>query len=172
MKRTPMVRSGFLRTRNPNRPPKDVPVVDHVLATTDVVAQISQSVSIKPLVRGTYSGGTTGPAVPKFDYVRSPALLKACREIPCQHCGNQDGTVAAAHSNQGRHGKAKSLKASDQFVASLCFQCHGALDQGAHESRDVRVMLWASAHARTVRELLKRGLWPADVPVPDIRMFN
>lgn len=66
--------------------------------------------------------------LPKFDYVRSPALLKACRELACQHCGKEDGTVVAAHSNQGKHGKGRSVKASDVYVAALCFNCHTVLD--------------------------------------------
>ena len=48
--------------------------------------------------------------VPKQAYVRSKALLEACREIPCQHCHRDDGTVVAAHSNQARHGKASTAR--------------------------------------------------------------
>jgi hypothetical protein len=55
----------------------------------------------------------------KFRYVRSKKLLEACREIPCQLCGAQDGTVVAAHSNQAKHGKGRGIKASDEFVAAL-----------------------------------------------------
>ena len=32
----------------------------------------------------------------KYPYIRSPALLKACRAIPCTNCGRDDGTVVAA----------------------------------------------------------------------------
>ena len=59
----------------------------------------------------------------KFKYIRSPALLKACREIPCQHCGIEDGTVVAAHSNESRHGKGRGIKASDIYIAALCAKC-------------------------------------------------
>lgn len=110
--------------------------------------------------------------IQKFDYVRSKPLLKACRLIPCQNCEADDGTVCAAHSNQAQHGKGKSIKASDQFVASLCFRCHSALDQGSHLSRDERVEMWTAAHRKTVRLLLARGLWPDAVPVPDLRVFH
>lgn len=104
--------------------------------------------------------------VPKFAYTRSPALLKACRLIPCQHCGVSDGTVVACHSNWAEHGKGRSVKASDLFVASLCFTCHSELDQGAHLTRDQRRAMWEAAHARTVDLLQRSGLWPDGVPVP------
>lgn len=104
--------------------------------------------------------------MPKFVYYRSDALLKACREIPCQACGIQDGTVVAAHSNQIRHGKCRGKKASDQFVASLCFTCHSGLDQGCKMSREERNLMWYLAHLKTVTSLTKAGLWPDDIPVP------
>lgn len=110
--------------------------------------------------------------IAKFEYVRSKPLLKACRAIACQHCGCDDGTVCAAHSNQSQHGKGKSIKASDIYVASLCFACHSELDQGSRLSRDERVEMWTAAHRKTVRLLLACGLWPADVPVPDLRVFH
>lgn len=108
----------------------------------------------------------------KFTYVRSKALLVACREIPCQNCGLADGTVVAAHSNQARHGKCKAKKASDQFVASLCHKCHSDLDQGAQMTRAERETMWSNAHRNTVRQLVRRGLWPLDVEIPDIRRTN
>jgi hypothetical protein len=111
-------------------------------------------------------------AIAKFTYIRSKPLLKACRSLACQHCGADDGTVCAAHSNQAQHGKGKSIKASDIFVASLCHRCHTALDQGSHLSRDERVAMWTAAHRKTVRELLRRGMWPMAVPVPDLRTFH
>lgn len=105
-------------------------------------------------------------ARPKFDYVRSKALLRACREIPCQHCGAADGTVCAAHSNQGIHGKGRSIKASDIYVASLCFRCHSLLDQGREGSREYRTELWTRAHLKTVALLNQLGLWPEGIPQP------
>lgn len=110
--------------------------------------------------------------IAKFTYTRSKALLKACREIPCQNCGVADGTVCAAHSNQARHGKGRSIKASDQFVASLCHKCHVDLDQGAHMTRGQREAMWDNAHRNTVRLLVRLGLWPKDVPIPETRMMN
>lgn len=104
--------------------------------------------------------------IPKFDYVRSPALLKACREIPCQNCGRTDGTVVAAHSNQAEHGKGRGIKASDVYVAALCTWCHTDLDQGSRMNRAERVSMWTTAHVRTVAELQRLNLWPARIPAP------
>lgn len=105
-------------------------------------------------------------AYPKTTYTRSRALLEACREIPCQHCGIADGTVVAAHSNSLAHGKGRSIKASDQFVASLCRECHHEIDQGRTLTKAERVDMWTAAHLRTVKELNRLGLWPANVPQP------
>ena len=102
----------------------------------------------------------------KFEYVRSPKLLRACREIPCQNCLLDDGSVVAAHSNSAEHGKGRSVKSSDIYCASLCHVCHHALDQGRTMTRSERVAMWDAAHAKTVTELVRRGLWPAGVPMP------
>jgi hypothetical protein len=104
---------------------------------------------------------------PKHDYIRSKTLLRNAREIPCQHCGADDGTVVAAHSNQLIHGKGRGLKASDQYIASLCFQCHANLDSGSTMSKSERMEMWQAAHKKTVEKLTKLGLWPADVPIPE-----
>ena len=101
---------------------------------------------------------------PKRKYVRSKALLEACRTIACQHCGTEDGTVCAAHINWGG-GKGKAIKADDNLVASLCFTCHAALDQGADMSKDERQELWLKAHRRTVLILLITRKWPNKVPI-------
>lgn len=107
-------------------------------------------------------------AIAKFTYVRSPRLMQAYRRIPCQHCGIDDGTVCGAHSNLAEHGKGRGIKASDNRAASLCHRCHMAVDQGRCMARAERVQVWTLAHVKTVLELVRRGLWPVGVPVPDI----
>lgn len=62
---------------------------------------------------------------------RNQRLLSLARDESCANCGAEDGTIVAAHSNLSRHGKGKSLKASDCFIAFLCFRCHSWLDQGS-----------------------------------------
>ena len=85
---------------------------------------------------------------PKHVYVRNKRLLEAARHIPCQHCGAEDGTVVAAHSNEGVHGKGRGIKASDEFIAALCFTCHANLDQGRMSKHD-RAEMWHNAHIKT-----------------------
>jgi len=108
-------------------------------------------------------------AAPKGDEpVRSKALREAYRLIPCQHCGAEDGTVVCAHSNWSIHGKAGARKAHDNRSASLCFGCHGDLDQGGRMSSDEKRLMWWHAHRRSVLLLTQLGHWPAGVPVPDV----
>ena len=102
---------------------------------------------------------------PKHQYVRSKALLEAAREIPCQWCGADDGTVVAAHTNWGG-GKGRGIKADDNQIASLCFFCHTELDQGKSLTNMERIGMWRTAHERTVDLLNELGLWPKDVPQP------
>ena len=105
---------------------------------------------------------------PKHSYIRSPKLLRACRLMACQYCGADDGTVCAAHSNQSVHNKAKGIKADDFAVAALCHTCHYDVDQGRTLSRAERVKLWTDAHRKTVRELIRQGLWPDGIQPPNI----
>ena len=89
---------------------------------------------------------------------RNKKLLEAVRDIPCQHCGTQDGTVVAAHSNQLRDGKGKGIKAHDFRIAALCYRCHADLDQGSKMSKEERKEVWEEAHRRTIGELFLRDL--------------
>jgi len=104
---------------------------------------------------------------PKHQYIRSKELLTNARHIPCQHCGADDGTVVAAHSNQSIHGKGRGIKADDNRIASLCYKCHFITDQGKGLSKQERINLWQNAHERTVQCLVEQGLWPINIPLPD-----
>ena len=88
---------------------------------------------------------------------RSQYLLEAVRESACQHCGVQDGTIVAAHSNQLRDGKGKGIKAHDYRIAALCFKCHYELDQGKALTKEERREMWEEAHRRTVGWLFDNG---------------
>jgi len=81
---------------------------------------------------------------------RNKKLLETVRESPCQLCGAEDGTVVAAHSNQLRDGKGRSIKAHDYRIAALCFSCHSQIDQGSKMSREDRVEIWEMAHRKTI----------------------
>ncbi|NLN58742.1 MAG: hypothetical protein GX151_12660 [Gammaproteobacteria bacterium] len=59
--------------------------------------------------------------------MRSPKRLAEIRKLPCVRCGNPDSQ--AAHSNSAKHGKGRSIKASDEFTIPLCAICHAAFDQ-------------------------------------------
>jgi len=85
-------------------------------------------------------------------------LLDAARELPCQHCQTQDGTVVAAHSNQLRDGKGRGLKSHDYRIASLCYRCHADLDQGAHMSKAERLEMFEEAHRKTIGLMFERGI--------------
>lgn len=104
---------------------------------------------------------------PKHKYIRSTLLMREYRTLPCQHCGRDDGSVAGAHSNWGG-GRGRAIKADDNLCASLCHACHTMLDQGHTLSKQERIDLWTAAHKKTVAELVRRGLWPKNVPIPDI----
>ena len=91
---------------------------------------------------------------PKTKYLRDKKRLQACRNLPCQHCGAEDGTVVAAHSNEGIHGKGRGIKASDEFIAALCSCCHKNIDQG-RMSKQERTEIWHNAHIKTIALLDK-----------------
>lgn len=91
--------------------------------------------------------------------MRDKRILEFCRTVPCQLCAAEDGTVVAAHSNQSIHGKGRSIKASDQFVAALCYRCHYEVDQGRNP-KSIRTDMWDHAHERTKALLKQAELWP------------
>jgi hypothetical protein len=88
---------------------------------------------------------------------RNPKLLEAVREAPCMNCGIKNGTVVAAHSNQLRDGKGRSMKAHDYRIAALCFTCHSELDQGNKMTKDERIAFWEDAHRNTIGWLFDAG---------------
>ena len=89
---------------------------------------------------------------------RNKKLLELIRVIPCQHCGLQDGTVVAAHSNQLRDGKGRGIKSLDFRVAALCYRCHSELDQGNKLTREERVEMWEQAHRNTIGWLFEHDM--------------
>lgn len=88
---------------------------------------------------------------------RNQKLLEAVRDSPCQMCGAMDGTVVAAHSNQLRDGKGRSIKAHDYRIAALCYTCHTGIDQGKDLSKEERVTFWEMAHRKTIGWLFENG---------------
>ena len=76
------------------------------------------------------------------------------REAPCGNCGVSDGTVVAAHRNEG---KGMGLKVSDALVAPLCMHCHYELDQGKTLDRHLRREMWDKAYIRGIQYLLENN---------------
>jgi hypothetical protein len=89
---------------------------------------------------------------------RNKKLLEIARLLPCQHCGIEDGTVVAAHSNQLRDGKGRGLKSSDAMISSLCYNCHSKLDQGKNLNKQQRIDMWEEAHRNTMQAMIEREL--------------
>ena len=58
--------------------------------------------------------------------MRNQKRLVAIRKLPCIRCGNPNSQ--AAHSNSAKHGKGRSIKASDEFTVPLCHSCHFQFD--------------------------------------------
>lgn len=88
---------------------------------------------------------------------RNKTLLEVVREAPCMHCGAKDGTVVAAHSNQLRDGKGRSLKAHDYRIAALCSICHFQIDQGFLWEKAQKKEIWDEAHRKTIGWLFDEG---------------
>lgn len=88
---------------------------------------------------------------------RNKTLLEIVREAPCQICGAKDGTVVAAHSNQLRDGKGRSLKAHDYRIAALCHICHHQIDQGFLWDKREKIERWDEAHRATIGWLFDNG---------------
>jgi hypothetical protein len=107
--------------------------------------------------------------IPKHPYVRSKKLLRLVASLDCQLCGS-GVCVQAAHSNWSQWGgKAKSLKASDEYTAALCLRCHYEIDAGAKLSKEERQLTWKAAHHKTVWALTDSGRWPVDIPIPEMQ---
>jgi hypothetical protein len=88
---------------------------------------------------------------------RNKRLLEVVRNAPCMHCGKQDGTVVAAHSNNQRDGKGMGIKAADYRIAALCMACHHELDQGKSLSKEERREMWEAAHRDTIGWLFENN---------------
>jgi hypothetical protein len=89
---------------------------------------------------------------------RNPKLLSMARDQACVACGLRDGTVVAAHSNLGEHGKGMSLKAHDGMTAWLCSGCHFSLDQGSAMTRQERRLFTLENICKTYMQLWSQGL--------------
>ncbi len=92
---------------------------------------------------------------------RSESLRRAVASLECMHCG-LEGSTQASHSNQSRDGRGTGHKASDAFLAALCFVCHNEVDYSHKLSREDKLGMWENAYRKTSRALLERGLLIVD----------
>jgi hypothetical protein len=86
---------------------------------------------------------------------RNPKLLRLANGQACVECGARDGTVVAAHSNNG---KGMGLKASDATIMFLCYRCHTEYDQGKTMDKAQKVDFAFRNNAKTLRRLLEDEL--------------
>jgi len=103
--------------------------------------------------------------IPKNPRWECKKLTDMARHYHCMNCGADDGTIVAAHSNSGRHGKGMAHKAHDVFVAFLCDRCHRWLDQGTGRDPsniyagtfEDKAAMWRCAHDLTLLALFRDG---------------
>lgn len=86
---------------------------------------------------------------------RNDKLLKKIRQLPCSMCNSQNGTIVAAHRNEG---KGMGIKVSDALVAALCYQCHMAIDQGKNLTKEERRESWNFAYLKTMQYLIEHEM--------------
>lgn len=91
----------------------------------------------------------------KTNAVKRPKTGEAelCRGQPCylQVPGIERhpvDTVVPCHSNQLRHGKAKSMKAHDTYTVPGCMYCHAEIDSGKRFTREEKFAIWDDAFER------------------------
>ena len=89
---------------------------------------------------------------------RNKKLLELLRQLPCQNCGIENGTIVACHSNQSKHGKGMGMKAPDSLVCALCSTCHYELDNGRKQSKGERRHLWDQAYIKTMQYLIEHEM--------------
>lgn len=89
---------------------------------------------------------------------RNKKLLALARGQACVMCGTQDGTIVAAHSNLGEHGKGMGHKAHDGMTMWLCYRCHVDLDQGTRMDRVQRRSFTLEAICKTYQQLWDQEL--------------
>lgn len=86
---------------------------------------------------------------------RNSKLLKIVRELPCMVCGIKDGSVCAAHRNEG---KGMGIKVSDALVSAMCHKCHYELDNGKSLNKDERRDMWNKSYIKTMQYLLENEI--------------
>ena len=91
---------------------------------------------------------------------RSRKYLDRIRNLPCQLCGVDDGTIVPAHYSgiySQQLGKGMGQKSSDHCVAALCHPCHESMDKYTDGNTDARAVRFMLAIFKTQWELLNES---------------
>ena len=89
--------------------------------------------------------------------MRDKTYLRYVSSFPCFVCG-LEGSSQACHSNQGKHGKGKSIKASDEFTFPLCISHHAQHDACWEMSKAERDEL-EDSYIERMHRYAKRDGW-------------
>lgn len=84
---------------------------------------------------------------------RNPKRLERIRALSCCECGASPRSQAA-HSNFGIHGKARGLKASDEYTIPLCHSCHQNFDQNLSQQTRQQRLDWFNKKLAFINEVL------------------
>ncbi len=117
-----------------------------------------------PRARMAHSKQEVQHEASKFEYVRDERLRKMCQGMACQKCRGSGADWA--HSNQAIHGKGRSIKASDIYVAALCWPCHSEIDQGATMTKQERIDAWQKAYVMTWMTAKFTAMIPPGIKAP------
>lgn len=90
----------------------------------------------------------------KTNHYRDKNLLAMAEKKQCLFrvpgvCFGNPETTVAAHSNEGRHGKGKGIKAQDHYSAWACVNCHSWYDTSGASYED-KHEAFETAHRRQV----------------------
>lgn len=108
--------------------------------------------------------------LPKERPVRSEAYRRAVASLPCALCGIE-GYSNACH---GDAGKGLSIKSGDLTCWPGCVDrpgvigCHSRIGALAELAREERRAFERRLAISTQDEVLRRGLWPAGLAVPEV----
>lgn len=117
---------------------------------------------MKALHRGTYSGGTTGPAPKPAPMLQSKPYMAAVRSLGyCMRC-RRYCSPQFCHRDQG---KGMALKTDCREGWPGCPECHYIVGTSGQYPKEERRALELELGWRTRQALKAAGLWPAGVPM-------
>lgn len=118
-----------------------------------------------PPPRATMKARKKGKKPPKTIY-RNQELLDLAAGEECllrvpTYCQGGTETTVACHSNQGRDGKGKGIKAHDWAIAFGCAGCHFFIDQST-APREAKLSYFIPGLRLTRLRIMALGKWPEE----------